>query len=318
MIDFEEVKGKIRGPSVLMMAPFKDNYELKIEALKENIRFIMDGGINNGKGHIICPCGTGEYVTLSPEETKMMVEAAVEVTGNELLVVAGVQSCDYRVVIKLANIAAEAGAKCVMIPPPYYHPISQESVYRWYKLIAEEIKIGIMCYGQPWRNIGIDFSVSLMSRLAKIENIIAMKYQCAVTDLMGDYIEVLNRYSKRFAFIDNSRTHTTTVAHMHGAAGYITAPGAFWPEFEVKFWSLLEQHKYQEADKWRTKLSPFFGFQRSEDAAGIGGGARYFKATLEYVGLYGGPVRPPFVDLTKEQKRKLFSILEAAGFPKKR
>ena len=316
MIDLEEVKEKIRGPQVLMMAPFKDNYELNIEALKENIRFIMDGGINNGKGHIICPCGTGEYVTLSPEETKMMVEAAVEVTGNELLVVAGVQSCDYRVVIKLANIAAEAGAKCVMIPPPYYHPISQESVYRWYKLIAEEIKIGIMCYGQPWRNIGIDFSVSLMSRLAKIENIIAMKYQCAVTDLMGDYIEVLNLYSKRFAFIDNSRTHTTAVAHMHGAAGYITAPS--FPALDVKYWSLLEQHKYQEAEKLQSKLrvaSPLAEFERVEGPFFPGASV---KATLEYVGLYGGPVRPPFVDLTKEQKRKLFSILEAAGFPKKR
>ena len=59
MIDFEEVKGKIRGPSVIVMAPFKENYELNIEALKENIRFIMDGGISNGKGTVICPGGIG-------------------------------------------------------------------------------------------------------------------------------------------------------------------------------------------------------------------------------------------------------------------
>ena len=157
-IDYEDLKGKIRGPSVLGMAPFKDNYGLNIEALKENIRFIMDGGISNGKGHIICPCGTGEYVTLSREENKMMVEAAVEVAGDKLPVVAGVQSCDYRDVIELAHNAAEAGAKCVMIPIPYYYEISQEDVYRWYQVIAEEIKVGIMAYIQPWRTIATNTS----------------------------------------------------------------------------------------------------------------------------------------------------------------
>ena len=175
-IDFEDIKGKIRGPSVLVMAPFKDNYDLNIEALKENIRFIMDGGISNGKGHIICPCGTGEYVTLSHEENKMMVEAAVEVAENKLPVVAGVASVDYREAIKLAHNAAEAGAKCVMIPPPYYYEISQEGVYRWYKVIADEIKVGIMAYSQPWRNIGAYTSVSLMGQLADIENMVCMKY----------------------------------------------------------------------------------------------------------------------------------------------
>ena len=106
---------------------------------------------------------------------------------------------------------------------------------------------------------------------------------------------------------------------MHGkVAGHVTHAASFWPEFEAKYWSLLEQRKYGEADKWRTKLSPLFGFQRSEDAAGIGGGARYLKTALEYVGLYGGPARLPFIELTKEQKNKFFGVLEGIGVPKKR
>jgi len=36
------------------------------------------------------------------------------------------------------------------------------------------------------------------------------------------------------------------------------------------------------------------------------------------VGLYGGPVSPPFIELTKEQKKKFFGILEVIGVPKKR
>ena len=115
---------------------------------------------------------------------------------------------------------------------------------------------------------------------------------------------------------------------MHGAAGYITGPGVFWPEFEAKYWSLLEQRKYEEAAKWHDKLSPLWEFwnRGGGDIKGgeFGGteGAAFFeasiqKAALAYVGLYGGLVRPPFIELTKEQKNKRYGVLEGMGVPKK-
>jgi len=316
-IDFEDIKGKIRGPSVSIVAPFKDSNELNTEAVKEYIRFIMDGGITNGKGHLLCPGGAGHLMALSHEENRMMVEAGAEVAGDKLLVVAAFNTCNYREAIELSLNAAEAGAKCVLMPPPFYYPVSQADIYRWYKVVAEGIKskIGIMAYDQPWNEwIGGFLSVPLIGKLAEIENIVAIKY--AGEGKLGDYITALGLYSKRFAFIDNSGANTAAVGHMHGAVGYVTQPGAFWPEFEAKYWSLLEQRKYEEADKWHAKLIPLRGFRSM-------GGEAFFdtsiqKAALEYVGLYGGPERPPFIELTKEQKKKLFGILEAIGVPKKR
>jgi len=340
-IDFEDVKGKMSGPCVSFMAPFKDSLELNIEALKENIRFVVDNGISNGKGHIICPGGAGEYVTLSHEEHEMMVKAAVEVAGDNLLVVAGVTSNNYREVIELSLNAAEAGAKCVMLPPPHYYDISQEGIYRWYKVIAEGIRnrIGIMVYHQQWRAEGTFISLSLMGKLASIESIVSMKYG---GESLSNYIAALGLYSKRFSFIDNTvptLPHmygvagfltAVEVAHMHGAAGFLTAPGTFWPELEARYWSLLEQHKHEEAAKWHAKLGPFWEYclsgGRTPKSEIVPGGegrlalfySSVFKAALEYVGLYGGPARPPFIELAKEQKEELFGVLESIGVPKKR
>jgi hypothetical protein len=45
-------------------------------------------------------------------------------------------------------------------------------------------------------------------------------------------------------------------------------------------------------------------------------GAAVIKATFEFVGLYGGPVRPPFHELTAAQRAELAGILEALGVPR--
>jgi len=317
-IDLEEIKGIIRGPTVSVKVPFNDNNELNVEALREYVQFIMDGGITNNEGNILCPGGIGHLMSLSHEENKLAVKTGAEVAGNKLAVVVGVNTCNYREAIELSLNAAEAGAKCVMMTPPFYYPLTQEDIYRWYKVIAEEIgtKIGIQAYDQPWNTyIGGYISLPLMAKLATIESMISIKYSCGV---LKDYITALSLYSKRFAFIDNSGTYKTIPAQVHGkAAGYINHDGAFWPEFEAKYWSLLKQGKYEEATKWHTKIDPFENFFRGNIAKGDFYIAIH-KAALEYVGLYAGLVRPPFIDISKEKKEKLFGIMEAIGIPKKR
>jgi dihydrodipicolinate synthase/N-acetylneuraminate lyase len=307
------------------MIPFeRRSLDLNLEALKENIQYAIEGGITRGKGVMIVPCGTGEYVTLSSEEHRLVVKAALDAADGKLPIVAGVSGCDHREVVKLAKSSTEAGAECVMVPPPYYYGTSQPDMVRWYRLIAREVKVGIMTYSQPWRNSGMSFTTSFIGEMASLENVVSIK---TGGEQLMDYVEMLERYSKRFAFIDNSLGYTATLAHMHGAAGYITGPAAFWPELEAQYWSLLEQGRYAEADKLHTRLGLFWqffwhggGLLKGEEFAGGGEGAYFgasvLKAALEYVGLYGGPVRPPFEELTPKQKAELFKILEVAGVNK--
>src|SRR5208283_4977030 len=157
-LDYEKVKKKIAGPTVLEMIPFESKtLELNLAALRENIHYAIEGGIVRGRGVMIVPCGTGEYVALSPEEHRLVVKTALDAAGGKLPIVAGVSGCDYREVVKLADSSAEAGAECVMVPPPYYYGMSQPDMVRWYRLIAREVRVGIMTYSQPWRNSGMSF-----------------------------------------------------------------------------------------------------------------------------------------------------------------
>ncbi|PPR27010.1 MAG: Acetophenone carboxylase delta subunit, partial [Alphaproteobacteria bacterium MarineAlpha10_Bin1] len=117
-----------------------------------------------------------------------------------------------------------------------------------------------------------------------------------------DYVETMDRFSKKLAIVDNSYGHTAGLAHQHGASSYITGVGAFWPQGEAEFWALLEAGKYAEADRLHSRQSTFWRLV-DEDFGGFA--TNVLKAAAEYGGIEAGSVRPPFHDLTADEKARL-------------
>ena len=133
------------------MVPFNEDLSLNLGALSKNIAYMIDGGMRTGRGHMICPCGTGEYLTLSADEHRRVVETAVEAAAGELPVVAGVAGINLTEVIAMAESAHKAGAKYVMVSPPFYDPIDQDGIFEWSRILNESVGAGIMIYDQSWR-----------------------------------------------------------------------------------------------------------------------------------------------------------------------
>lgn len=243
-----------------------------------------------------------------------MVGAAVEVADGQLPVVAGVAGIDVRQVIALAENARQAGAKYVMVAPPFYDSIDQEGIYEWYRIIDESVDIGIMIYDQSWReDLGTTLGLDLIERLAGLRNIVSLKY--GSPNIFSHTVVALERFSDRFAFIDNSLGYTAVVSHMHGGTGFISAPSTWWPRSELDFYDLMEEGRYQEADRHHARMAQYMDWFSSE---GFGTGqlfsqAAVVKASLEYVGLYGGPVRPPFRALSATEKDELYATMDEMG-----
>lgn len=308
-MDYDQIRSDLRGPTVLIMTPFDSNFELRLDVLRQNIRHVIDGGISKGNGFLICPCGTDEYNTLTRDEHLQVVETALEACGGELPLVVGVASTSHKEAIARCQNAERAGATCAMMPPPYYYGgLDQEAVVNWYQTIADASGIGLMVYEQSARKLGGEIDVSTIAELAKIESVVSIKR--GVGSHMKDYVESLKRFSGRMAFVDNSYGYTASLAHMHGAAAYITGIAAFWPEVEAEFWSLLEAGRYKEAEALHAKQDEFWEFVDGPMRRYAG---NVLKSSAEYVGIPAGSVRPPFRDLNREELETLHGILERMG-----
>jgi dihydrodipicolinate synthase/N-acetylneuraminate lyase len=176
------------------------------------------------------------------------------------------------------------------------------------------VDVGLMIYDQSWRaDLGTTLTPPIIERLAGLDNVVSLKYGSA--NLLKDMGTVIERFSDRFAFIDNSLGFTATVSHMHGATGHISGPSTWWPEFELRFFDMMEQGQYTEAERWQSRLAPYMAYHTGE----FWKSHRYFhdsaviKASLDYVGLHGGPLRAPFRAMTPSEKEELHAVMDGIG-----
>ncbi len=96
-----------KGAGVAIVTPMKDNLEVDYDALETNINYQID----NGTDAIVIAGTTGESATLSEEEHKKVVKAAVEFTKHRVPVIAGTGSNSTQTAIELSQ-EADADGRC--------------------------------------------------------------------------------------------------------------------------------------------------------------------------------------------------------------
>ena len=137
------------GSGVAIVTPMLDNenMEVNFDKLEELINFHVD----NGTDAIIIAGTTGESSTLSMEEHREVIRAAVQFTKGRIPVVAGTGSNSTKTAIQLTTEAEEDGADAALIVTPYYNKASQQGLIKHYSAIADSTRLPIILYNVPSR-----------------------------------------------------------------------------------------------------------------------------------------------------------------------
>ncbi|MBQ42988.1 MAG: hypothetical protein CME15_11050, partial [Gemmatimonadetes bacterium] len=77
-MDVQQAKAVFRGPMVSVATPFTPDFELDLEALRTNIRFMVERGVRQGQGVLLVAAAGGEFPMLSLEERKEVTRVSVE------------------------------------------------------------------------------------------------------------------------------------------------------------------------------------------------------------------------------------------------
>ena len=167
------------GSGVAIVTPMKDNLEVNYDKLEELIDFHVKGGTDC----IVIAGTTGEGATLSMEEHRNVIRAAVEFTRHRIPVVAGTGSNCTKTAIQLTQEAEEDGADGALIVTPYYNKATQTGLIKHYSQIASETKLPIILYNVPGRT-GCNIQPETVATLVREnENIVGLKEATGKLDL---------------------------------------------------------------------------------------------------------------------------------------
>lgn len=253
------------------------------------VRILEHLAATGSDGVVVCGT-TGEASTLTDEEHIAVIKLAVEERPEDLTVIAGTGSNDTRHATELTAKASALGVDGVLSVTPYYNRPPRRGVIRHFEEVAKSTDLPVIVYNIPART-GTDMPNDLLAELGQIENIVAVKQSNEGNLALVDGLQLYAGNDDIFA----------KVLDLGGSGGILTASHVVGPEFR----------RMADEPENRTEINA--SLQPVFDALAIAPAASTDKAALNLMGLPGGHVRLPYVDLDESETATIRAMLEERG-----
>ena len=285
----------LKGSIVAIITPF-DNGDLSQDTFVKLINYHLENGTNG-----VVPGGTtGESPTLSHNEHKKIIEIAVKECKGKIPVIAGTGSNSTDEAIELSKFAEKAGSDALLVVTPYYNKPTQEGLYQHYKKINDNVGIPIIIYNIPSRSV-IDMSVSTMSKLYELKNIIGVK------DATGDLSRVdqqLKAMGNEFIQLTGNDDNSLEF-NKRGGVGSISVTANIAAKYCSEFQKACTSN-FEKAEELDKILQPV------HSAMFIESNPSPVKYAASLLGMSSPSVRLPLVEVKDETKKKVSEALKVA------
>jgi 4-hydroxy-tetrahydrodipicolinate synthase len=279
-----------------MVTPFRADGAVDFERFRELATFLVDNGSD---GLVVCGT-TGESPTLTDEEKLDLFRVAVDEVGGRATIVAGTGTYDTGHSAHLTRQTAELGVDAILVVTPYYNKPPQRAIVRHFEEIADATDLPVVAYNIPSRVV-VNIESATIARLAKIENVVAVKQAHGDPDEARFIAEEtrLDLYSgddpNTFAFLELGGVGVVSVtAHLWGPQ--IAEMVRRYREGDVEGARALHEEQQYSYDLLRIQTNPI-----------------PIKAALNLTGHAVGGHRLPMIEADDDELRQIRTCLERSG-----
>lgn len=280
-----------------MVTPFAEDGSIDLAGAQELAAHLVDRQAHDG---LVVLGTTGESPTLGDGEQSAVLEAVLDAVGDRATVVAGVGTNDTAHSIENARRAERLGAHGLLVVTPYYNKPPQAGLLRHFTAVADATDLPVMLYDIPPRSV-VPIEVDTLARLAEHPRIVAVK------DAKGDLGAVMRTLARTDLAYYSGEDLLNLPLLAVGAVGVVSVAGHLVGPRLAELITAVESGDLVKARAVNESLLPVYtGLFRTQ-------GVILTKAALREVGLPAGPVRPPLVDATPEQRAQLRTDLADGG-----
>lgn len=288
-----------KGAGVAIVTPMKDNYDISYDKLEE----LIDQQIAEGTDAIIIAGTTGESATLTMEEHRDVIRAAIDFTKHRVPVIAGTGSNCTRTAVQLSQEAEEAGADGLLIVTPYYNKATQNGLVAHYSTIADSTKCPIIMYNVPGRT-GCNLLPETVAALVKAkENIVGLK---EATGNMAQAAKTMNLTDGKLDLYSGEDGLVVPLMSI-GAVGVISVWSNVAPAKVHQMCESFFKGDIETARKLQLEAIPLIDALFSEV------NPIPVKKAMNLMGMNVGPLRAPLGEMGEANAAKLAEVMKVYG-----
>jgi 4-hydroxy-tetrahydrodipicolinate synthase len=279
-----------------MVTPFDTGGALNEDSTRRLARHLVE----HGSDGLVVAGTTGEAPTLSDEEKLRLLEVTVDEVGGEATIIAGTGSNDTAHSVNLTRQACDHGADAVIVVTPYYNKPPRRGLIEHFRAVADASDKPVMLYNIPSRTV-INLEPDLLSELAEIENVVAVKQANADMDQARQLIS--NGGLAVYAGDDNL---LRPFAEIGGAGGVCVTSHLFGDQMK----EIYEDAAGGDGERARELEA---GLTDVYETIFMTSGTITTKAALNLLGFDVGSSRLPLVVASDEERAAVHSMLERHG-----
>lgn len=276
---------------------FASNEALDLEATMAHLERLIRAGV-----HGLVMLGTvGENCSLSAEEKRTVVKAAVATAAGRVPVVAGVAETTTSAACRYAEDMEALGADGLMVLPAMVYKADPRETMAHYRSVARASGLPVMCYNNPVV-YGVDITPEMFAELDDEPTLVAIKESSDDPRRLTDIVNACGDRYILFGGVDDLVMESVMLGAVGTVAGLVNA----FPEETLRLWKLATAGRYAEALDLYRWFTPVLHLDCHPKLV------QYIKLAQAMCGYGTEGCRAPRLPLVGEERERIMALIQRA------
>lgn len=228
----------IRGIIPPMVTPLNSDNELDDRGLENLINHMIDGGVHG----IFLLGTTGEATSFRYELRKELITKSCKITNDRVPLMVGITDTSPEYSVEMAEFCKDAGVQSVVVAAPYYFPLSQSEVKRYFDNLVPRLPLPFLLYNMP-SHTKVHFTLETVKHIRELgalgikDSSGDMLYLLSLIDAFKDYPE--------FSVIAGTEIFLPETI-LQGGHGAVAGGANMFPQLFVELYHASQNRDYEK------------------------------------------------------------------------
>jgi 4-hydroxy-tetrahydrodipicolinate synthase len=288
-----------------MVTPLRDRDTLDEAGLERLLEHILAGGVHG----LFILGTTGEAPSLSYRLRQELIERTCRQVNGRLPVLVGITDTAFVESVRIAGMAAEAGAAAVVLAPPYYFAASQKELLEYLGHLVPQLPLPLFLYNAP-THTKVVYEVETVRRAAELPAIVGLKDSSAN---MIYFQRLLTQFRDRSDFtLLVGPEELLGECTLLGGCGGVSGGANLYPQLYVQ---LYEAARSRDLDRLAVLQQQIMRISNSIYCLGSSGSSylRGLKCALSILGICDDFLAEPFQRFEPPERALVAQALRGVG-----